>query len=262
MKFLRSALFAVAAVYAVFLTGCGANIFSTQQEISMGENFAREIESQSDILNDEEWNEYIDDIGQRIAAVCDRPDLTYHFSIIEDDSTVNAFAVPGGFIYIYTGLILRAENEAEIAGVLAHEVGHVVGKHSMKRLTQVYGLQFALSIALGQNPNQLASLGAEFLAGGLIMNYGRDNEFESDYYGVKYIHMLGYDPNGFKTFLEKLAAMHGDADESNLLEKMMSTHPDPNDRVARAEQIIAELPENEKRLNEERFLMMKEKLRF
>jgi len=248
-------------ILAVFcLPNCGANIYTTEQEVNFGNEFAVEIEKQSNILEDQELTGYINDIGQRIATHCDRPEIEYHFKIIDDDSTVNAFAIPGGFIYIYSGLLLKADNEAEIAGVIAHEVGHVVAKHSMKRMTQLVGYQFLLGVALGQNPNQLAQLGADFLAAGLILNYGRDNEFEADSYGVKYSHAIGYDPEGYKTFLEKLSTMHHSPEEKGLLDKMMATHPEPDDRIARVESYISVLPENEKILNEDRFLKMRSRL--
>ncbi len=260
MKFYKHFLPAVFLIPAVLFLECGANIFSTRQEINMGKEFAVEVEKQSKLLEDEEWNSYLNEIGQNIASICDRPDLEYNFKIVDDDSTINAFAVPGGFVYIYSGLLLKADNEAEIAGVIAHEVGHVVAKHSMKRLTQVYGFQVAMSLALGSNPNQLAKLGSEFLAAGLILNYGRDNEFEADYYGIKYTHALGYDPNGFKTFLSKLAEMRKSGRNSSYLEKLMATHPEPADRITRVESIISTLPDNQKLLRTERFMEMRARL--
>lgn len=240
--------------------GCGANIYTTQQEVSFGEQFAKEIEKQSNLIEDQEVNAYIDEIGQRIAKVSDRRDIDYHFKVIDNDSTVNAFAVPGGFIYLYSGLVLKAENEAEIAGVIAHEVGHVVGKHSMKRMTQLMGYQFLLAVALGDQPNQLAKLGSDFLAAGLILNYGRENEFEADSFGVRYSNAVGYDPNGFKTFLEKLNALHTGPEKSTALDKLMATHPPPADRIERVKSQIELIPVAGKDLKQARFEEIKQRL--
>lgn len=226
------------AISSVFY--CGANIFSTSSELSIGAEFAAEIESQIEILDNEDWAEYINMIGQKIVSVSDRQDIDYKFTIVDDTSTVNAFAVPGGYLYIYSGLLLRAENEAEVAGVLAHEVGHVVGKHSMKKMTSLYGYQFLLTLALGSNPGQTELLAGEILAGLGMVNYGRSNELESDDYAIKYLYALGYDPNGFVTFLEKLAEMR--SSNPSFVEKLMSTHPEPSERIERARRAIALLP--------------------
>lgn len=222
---------------------CGANIFSTSQETSMGADFAEEIESQVDLLDNEEWMEYVNTIGQKIVSVCDRQDIDYNFTIVDDSSTINAFALPGGYLYVYSGLILSAENEAELAGVLAHEVGHVVGKHSMKKLTSLYGYQFLLTLAFGSDPGLVELLAADILAGLGMVNYGRNNELEADDYAIKYLYALGYDPNGFVSFLEKLAELK--SSNPSFVEKLMSTHPEPSERIDRARLAIAQLPSKE-----------------
>lgn len=261
LKYARSFSVILLVLCAAVFTDCGANIFSTKQEVKMGGEFAAAIENQTKMYDDPEWNEYVNGIGQRIAAICDRRDISYTFKIIDNDSTVNAFAVPGGFIYIYTGLLLEAENEAELAGVLAHEVGHVVGKHSVKQLTKVLGFQFLIAVALGQNPGQLEKVASDFFAGGLILNYGRQNEFESDYYGVTYIYALNYDPSGFKTFLQKLKVMGGDARKSGFLTEMMSTHPPPDKRIEKVQEVIDTLPAKENAvINRDKYLKLRSKL--
>lgn len=238
---------------------CGANIFSTSRELSMGAEFAYEIENQVELLDDEEWAEYVNAIGQKIVSVCDRQDIDYKFTIVDDTSTVNAFALPGGYLYVYTGLLRMAENEAEVAGVLAHEVGHVVGKHSMKKLTSLYGYQFLLTLALGSNPGQMELLAGEILAGLGIVNYGRSNELESDDYAIKYLYALGYDPNGFVTFLEKLGQLR--SSNPSFVEKIMSTHPEPSERIERARQAIALLPSKENlTIGKEEYLQRRAKL--
>ena len=225
----------------------------------MGAGFAKEIESQVPILDNREWNEYINEIGQNIVSVCDRQEITYYFKIIDDTTAVNAFALPGGYIYIYTGLLLRADNEAEVAGVLAHEVGHVVGKHGVKRLTSMYGFQFITAIALGSNPGQLEEIAANILGGLGMLNYGRKNEFESDDYGIKYLYALGYDPHGFVTFFEKLAELQ--KTNPSFVDKLLSSHPQPTERIKRARGTIALLPpKGELALREEAYRQRKKTL--
>jgi len=229
-------------VFSVF-TACGANIFSTSQEIDMGADFAGEIEKSTKILDNIEWNVYINDIGQRIVAVSDRQDIEYHFKIIDDDSTVNAFALPGGYIYVYSGLLLKADNEAEVAAVLAHEVGHVVGKHGVKQLTKMYGYQFIVALALGNDPSLLEQIAADVLGGVGMLYYGRDNEYESDEFAVKYIYTLGYNPNAVVTFFNKLSEFQTKG--PSYIEKLMSTHPQPADRIKKVQEKIALLPPKE-----------------
>ena len=253
------AVLCIAAPGALLLLTCGANIFSTDREIAIGSEFAKEIESRVRLLENNEWNDYIDEIGQRIASVCDRPNIEYHFNIVDDSTSINAFALPGGYIYVYTGLLLSAESEAEVAGVLAHEVGHVVGKHGVKRLTSMYGYQFIVAIALGSNPSRLEQMSVDILGGLGMLNYGRKNEFESDDYGVKYLYALGYDPRAFVSFFEKLAKLH--ADNPSFLEKYLSTHPQPADRIQRAQKNIALLPEKDDLvLKEKEYTKMRQSL--
>jgi len=125
-------------------------LISTKQEVSLGKEFAQEIDSTNPISKDEILKSYVNQVGQKIAKISDRPDLKYHFSVI-DTPIVNAFACPGGFIYIYTGLLNIMDNEAQLAGVIAHEISHIVARHGIKRLQKVLGLQILLSIALGES---------------------------------------------------------------------------------------------------------------
>ncbi|MFC1564043.1 M48 family metallopeptidase [candidate division KSB1 bacterium] len=238
--------------------GCGANIFSTDQEVNMGSEFSDEIEKQVKIYDDESWQNYINEISGKIVSVCDRQDIKYTFKIVDDSSTVNAFALPGGFIYLYTGLLLKADNEAEIAGVIAHEVGHVVGKHGMKRLTSIYGYQILFSLALGSNPGQIQKMVADVIVGAGMLKYGRDNEFEADGFGIKYAYAAGYDPKAFVTFFEKLGQIH--TEEPSSLERLLSTHPLPDDRITNAKTLIENLPGKGLVYNTEKFRTMKSRL--
>lgn len=219
-----------------FSFSCGANIISTRQEVSIGTNLAQEIEDQIEPFGNDDWNDYVDMIGRRIVSVCGRQDIEYSFTIIDDSTSVNAFALPGGYLYVYTGLILRAENEAELAGVLAHEVGHVVGKHGMKKMTSMIGYQLLLRQILGSDPGFIERAAADFTGGIGFANYGRHNESEADAYAIQYLFEAGYDPNAFVTFLEKLGKLR--VSNPSIVEKLLSTHPQPFERIAEVQNAI------------------------
>ena len=145
----------LAAAAAILLTvsGCATtginkgdiNLITSSEEVAMGKEFAAEIETQYEIHDDAELTAYVQSVGGRVAAVCHRKDIEYHFAVIDNDE-MNAFALPGGYIYIYTGLMRSLDNEAQLAAVLAHEVGHVTARHSTERLTAMYGAQIAASL--------------------------------------------------------------------------------------------------------------------
>jgi len=206
----------------------------------MGAQFSAQLEQELVFLHDPEVESYIDDLGQSLARVSGRSHLTYRFHVVDTDE-VNAFAVPGGYLYVNRGLIEAAESESELAGVLGHEIGHVVGKHSARQLTQQYGLSMLASLALGENPGMLAQLTAQIVATGAVTRYSREMESEADAYGVRELYDAGIDPNGLATFFRKLEEMRGGAGGGSL-EKFFSTHPEPGDRAEAVRRQIAGLP--------------------
>lgn len=224
------------------LAGCAAvsevNLVSTPQEVEMGARFAAETEQQLPMLGDPVIESYIDSLGQVIAAHSDRTDIAYHFKVVDTDD-VNAFALPGGFLYVNRGLIQAAENESELAGVIAHEVGHVVGRHGAKQLTRQYGIAILAQIALGEDPGLVKSLVANVAATGAMMKYSRDAEREADKFGIEETYRAGIDPNGMTTFFGKLQAMH--EREPTAFEKFFSTHPPTQERIDSSRSLIAAL---------------------
>ncbi|MBN1757652.1 MAG: M48 family metalloprotease [Chitinispirillaceae bacterium] len=177
---------------------------------------------------------YIDSIGRNIVNhQDDRTGIDFSFKIINNDSVVNAFAVPGGFVYVYTGLIINARNEAEIAGVLAHEISHVAKRHGAKQMVKQYGIGMLLDVVVGDSSAIRTVI--DLSSGLLFLKYGRDNEFEADSCAVEYLIASGYNPSGMKTFLETLASL-GNA--SPKLLEFMSTHPNTTDRIAAVDKLI------------------------
>ncbi|MFH1681400.1 MAG: M48 family metallopeptidase [Candidatus Eisenbacteria bacterium] len=235
--------FSLMAVAAGLLPGCAAvseiNLISTEQEVAMGAEFAGEVEREMRMYDDPVVESYIDSLGQVLAKNSDRPEIAYRFRVVDTDE-VNAFALPGGFLYVNRGLITTAENESELAGVIAHEVGHVVGKHSAKMLTRQYGIAVLAQIALGEDPGMVKSLVANIAATGALMKYSRDAEREADRFGVDETHRSGIDPRGMSTFFEKLQAMH--EREPSSIEKFFSTHPPNAERIETTRSYINSLP--------------------
>jgi len=236
-----------AALAAGLLVGCATtginkgdiNLISVQQEIEMGRQFAREIAQTYPILDDPVVTAYFQRLGERIARVSDWPDLQYHFQVV-NTADVNAFAIPGGWVYVHRGLIERADNLSEVACVMAHEIGHVVARHGTETLTKQYGLAIITQLVLGQNPKLWQKIVADLFTTAGILAYSRKQEFEADELGVRYAYRAGFDPNGMVTFFEKLLEMQ--KREPGLLEVWFSTHPPTRERIERAKANIAKLP--------------------
>jgi predicted Zn-dependent protease len=228
---------------AASLAGCATlgqlNIVSEQQELEMGAQFATELDKELSYIDDPQIAGYIDRLGQSIARVSQRNQIAYRFRVVNTDE-VNAFAVPGGYLFVNRGLIEAADTESELAGVLGHEIGHVVGRHSARQITQRYGLSAIAGVLLGQNPSMLAQMTAQIAATGAILSYGRDMESEADTYGVQELYDAGIDPSGLATFFDKLEEMHGSG--GGKLEQFFSTHPDPGARSGAVRAHVARLP--------------------
>src|SRR5690606_12528518 len=137
------------------------------------------------------------------------PGITYRFTVIDEPRQVNAFALPGGHIYVYSGLIAAADSEAELAGVLGHEIGHVAERHAAQALGAQFGLQTLASLALGQNPSLIEQIAAGIAAQGYLSRHSRDAERESDSRGLQYLIAAGYDPTAMPAFFKKLERMSG-----------------------------------------------------
>jgi len=209
-------------------------LISTNEESSIGEKMATQVEQEEKVLDDSLIQNYVNSVGQRIAGISDRKELPFQFKVLESDQ-INAFACPGGYIYVYSGLMKIIEDEAELAGVLSHEISHVVARHGIKRLQQVLGLQLVLSIAFGSSSEvskELVSTGI----GLILQGYSRDNEYEADQFGTHYLVQAGYNPYGMRNLLDKFDQLSDK--EPTFLEKLVSTHPPMNERVAKVEKQI------------------------
>ena len=215
------------------------NIFTDAEELQFGKEFVAQHEQKIKLYRDPVVTNYINDLGQSLVRHSKRNDIPYTFKVV-DTKGVNAYAVPGGFIYIHLDLIRTAKTESELAAVLGHEIGHIVGRHSMKRLTQVYGIEILKQLILNEDSSELKKLVTEVLAAGLLFRYSRDHERESDAYGVQNVYDAGIAPEGAAAFFETLRAMQ--RSEPSTLEKFLRTHPVPSERVLNVRKQINGLP--------------------
>lgn len=218
------------------------NIISDREEAEMGKQLSQEVEKEYTIYNNPGLTAYVQGVGNKIAAVCDRRDVSYRFAVISKDE-MNAFALPGGYIYVYTGLLKQIDDEAELAAVLAHEVGHVAARHSTERLSQIYGYQFIASLVLGENPSAYAQLISNIFSTTGFLYFGRKNEYEADRLGAKYLSSAGYEVEAMVDLMNKLKALEGR--EPTKFEEWLSTHPPTGERLEEVKTYIAALPKSQ-----------------
>lgn len=214
-------------------------LVSTQQEISIGKELVKQVEKQGKVVEDSVVNSYVSEIGNRIAKISDRPDLDYAFKVLAD-SQINAFACPGGFVYVYSGLLKKMDNEAQLAGVLAHEISHVVARHSVQRLQEVLGLQMLISVALGKESHQATEKMANTGLGLILQGYGRQNEFEADKFGTYYMAQAGYNPSGMLELLTKLSQQENGKPSG--FEGLFASHPQTEDRIKKVKEQVSTWP--------------------
>ena len=231
-----------------FLSGCSTeyNIvtgkeevfyYSTDKEVQIGESIAREVEKKYKQVDDPLIQKRVEDIGQKIVSGCDRKDIDYHFKAIEEEE-INAVSLPGGFIYVNKGLIDKVANDDELAGVLAHEVGHIVARHSIKKLQAMMGYSILriLTAAIPQTGEVGSAADIAFTE--IMLGYGREDELLADQLAARYIKLAGYNPHSMITFLEKLQEINR---RKPLRPKSyFKTHPYVPDRIRVVKQELGE----------------------
>jgi len=218
----------------------GWNLFSPQQDIDMDRQVSKEAESQLQMLNDQQATAYINALGKRLAAHAPGAKYPYQFKIV-NDTAINAFALPGGFVYINRGAIEAADNEAQIAGVMAHEIGHVALRHGTNQASKAYIAQAPLAIVggvLGSNSvgGVLAQLGVSFATSSILLKYSRDAESQADLMGTQILYDSGYDPKAMVEFFEKIQA-----ESKGRAIQFFSDHPNPENRISSVQHEIERL---------------------
>jgi predicted Zn-dependent protease len=204
---------------------------SDQQEIQIGQQVNNRVIQQFKISQDQRLTSYVNEIGQRLVPVSERPRLTYTFQVVEDQS-VNAFATMGGYVYIHRGLIEAADNEAQLASVIAHEMGHITGRHAVNQMRQAATAELGLTVA-GIKQSTLVNIAYELM---LRRPHSRRDEFDADVRGLTMLRKAGYAQAEMVAFMEKLLMYRSG------LPTMLSTHPDTRDRVERLKTLVEKTP--------------------
>ncbi|MGQ0715489.1 MAG: M48 family metallopeptidase [Gemmatimonadaceae bacterium] len=222
------------------LMACGV---STQQEVELGTSYSQQINAQLPIVSDPEINRYINVLGDSIAKLSDERNLDWHFYIV-DSREVNAFAVPGGFIYVNRGLIERAQNLSMLAGVLGHEIGHVIERHSVEQMQKMQQAQIGVTLAC-----ILTSICESQATGALIdvtgtavfAKFSRDDEREADQVAIRYVTRAGIDPRGIPAMFRVLLEERKRSPDA--VAGWFSTHPLEEERIQETEAAIAQIDE-------------------
>ncbi len=215
------------------------NLYSTSEEVQLGQSLDKEIQKQYTVLDDSRVNSFLQERGDKLVAVSNRADIKYKFVAVKDEA-VNAFAVPGGYCYINLGLIRSTETEAELISVVAHEISHVTNRHSMKRLSQMQIADLAQQAVLG-NSGKAANMVASMFTTMGMLSYSRDYENQADHDGLLCMFKAGYDPNGMVTMFQMLKSKQ-EGPEPAKWQNLFSTHPMTEDRIGNAKALIATLP--------------------
>ncbi len=240
-------IYLLSSIILAFLISCATNpvtgkpelmLLSKSDEIELGKKTDKQVVNSYGIYQNEELNNYISQIGMKMAKLSHRPDLPYEFKIL-DTPVINAFAVPGGFVYFTRGILAHLNSEAEVAGVMGHEIGHVTARHSAKQYSKAQLTQLGLGLGaiLSEDFRQYAGF-AQFGAQLLFLKFSRDNERQSDKLGVQYSTKAGYNATEMANFFETLDRMQ--PEDGGGLPGWLSTHPNPEDRVVKIRDMAQE----------------------
>ena len=254
----------------VFMIGCAVHpvtgkkeirLLSTGQEVALGKETAQQVVNEFGVYDDPELHEYINEVGQKLVDVCERTEIAYYFTVL-DTPMVNAFAAPGGFIFVTRGILKELDDEAELAGVMGHEIGHVVYRHGAKRFEKAFGYSAIVLIGEILTKRDLSQLRqyTDFFFSLMLLGYSRKNEFEADNSGVRYSLAAGYDPRAMVDFFEKLKAM--EKKPPTKFETLFRSHPPTADRIERAQLYLeqVELEKAELMRNRKRFKRLTQNL--
>jgi len=237
----RFARLSGAAFPIVLALSLGCGTLSIPEERALGEQVNRQVRAEARLVKDRVVWDYVREIGHRIVAASGSQPFTYSFYVIEDDA-INAFALPGGYIYIHSETILAARNVAELAGVIAHEVGHVALRHVANNYRRQQGVGslyrigvYAASLLFGGLAGSAANLGGGLAAAAYLNSYGRDAEREADAFAVEVMPRAGYDPEGLVTFFKTMLT-----EGSGQPPAWLSSHPTTNERIEKTQRMIDE----------------------
>jgi predicted Zn-dependent protease len=223
------------------LAGCGV---STQQEVQMGQEGAQQVNAQLPMVQDAVINNYVNALGNRIARTTSRADLNWQFQVV-NSSMVNAFALPGGFIYVNRGVLERASNMSEVAGVLGHEIEHVVRRHSVKQMENAQGANVGVGILCaltGVCQSGVAQAAINIGGTAVFAKFSRTDEIQADEGGFNNVIRAGINPRGMYTFFQKLLAEEQQSGGGGATAGWFSDHPGTQDRLADIQRMLSQVP--------------------
>ena len=240
-----------ALLTAALVAGCARNpatgerelmLVSESQEIEMGQQYDKEVVASIGLYPDPALQNYIQELGTRLAATSERKNLPWTFRVV-DDPAVNAFAVPGGFIYVTRGIMTHLNSEAELAGVVGHEIGHVTARHTASQISkqQLAGLGLVIGSIASSDFERYAGVASQAL-GILFLKFSRDDENQADELGLRYMGRAKYDPRAMPPVFQMLDAIGKQQESGGRLPEWLSTHPDPGNRLQHINALIARLP--------------------
>jgi len=265
-------LFSISLLSLSLFYSCSANIFSVDDDVKMGQELNQQIsadQKQFPVLKGhQDVKDYVSGLGKYVlensSAIQYKTIFPYKFEIIHDDSTINAFCIPGGYIYVYTGLIKFLDNEAALIGVIGHEIAHAERRHMTQRLTSYYGVSVILSLVLGGNPSQLGEIAANLFVGLGFLANSRADEEEADNYSIKYLTGTKYYPGAISFFFDKIREeQRKEGTTPSDLEGLLMTHPLPDDRIKNVNSKLKKInpkPKPTEGLFTEKYQQMKSKL--
>jgi predicted Zn-dependent protease len=251
-----------------FLAGCetinqvtgSVFLMTPEQEVALGQQLAVDIEKQYPIYGgDPDTAAYIERLGGRIVAASPKSLMEVRFHLVDSDE-VNAFAIPGGSIYVLRGLLTTVDDEAELSAVLAHEVGHVVQRHSAQRVSQSQFYDLVTQLALGKDAGELAKLSTSIVQSGILLRNTRQAEYEADAVAIGTLHRARIDPRGMTRFLNKIGGASGGKPQGGALSAISqytSTHPLTPERIAAVNERIQRLGQLAASRNSEAFNRVK-----
>jgi len=222
----------------------GFNLFSKEQDVQLGKESAAEVEKKMKVVDNPELQAYIGTVGRKLTSSADAGEFPYTFKVVVDKS-INAFALPGGPMYIHTGLLAAADNESQMAGVMAHEVSHVALRHgtnqaSKQQMLQLPAMLVGQATGSGGLLGTLSQLGINLGANSVLLKFSRGAETEADLLGTRLMHNAGYNPTELANFFRKLEAEGGN--QNKLVEMFMASHPNPGNRVQAVQKEAKSLP--------------------